>query len=310
MRVFVAGATGVVGRRLVPMLLDAGHEVVGSTRSPGKLAGLTAQGAEAVLLDGLDAAAVGEAIAAAEPEVVVHQMTALSGGLDLKHFDRTFARTNELRTQGVDHLLAASVACGVRRVVVQGFAAWKLPDGMPVPRMLGSVLSAMQHLERVVPASSVEGVVLRYGGFYGPGASDEIFDAVRRRQMPIVGDGSGVWSFLHVDDAAASALAALDHGAPGLYDVVDDEPAAVAEWLPYLASVLGAKPPRHVPAWLGRLLAGELVVTMMTKVQGSSNAVARRELGWTPRWPTWRDGFVHGLGTGVAGDAAVREHGR
>jgi nucleoside-diphosphate-sugar epimerase len=305
MKVFVAGATGVVGRRLVPMLVQAGHEVVGTTRSAAKLDALRALGAQGVVLDGLDGAAVGQAVAQAEPEVVIHQMTALSESIDFKHFDTSFARTNELRTAGVDHLLAASEAAGVRRVVAQGYAAWRVPDGVAVPEKLRGVIAAMQHLERVVPASSVEGVVLRYGGFYGPDASQEIIDAVRRRQMPLVGDGAGVWSFLHVDDAAAAALAAIDHGAPGTYDVVDDEPAPVSVWLPYLADVLGAKPPRHVPVWAAKMLAGDVVATIMTKVQGSSNARAKRELGWTPVWPTWREGFVRGLGLGPRAAADV-----
>jgi len=315
MRVLVAGATGVVGRQLVPQLIAAGHQVTGTTRSAGKADWLRAAGADAAVVDGLDAVAVGEAVAKAEPEVVIHQMTALSGDFDLRHFARTFDMTNKLRTAGVDNLLAAAQAAGARRIIAQSFAGFPtIKSGGPVkteddpydpdpPKDMRSALEAIKYLERTVVASPLEGVVLRYGPLYGPGSSDIMVDVLRRRQLPVVGNGAGVWSFLHVQDAASAAVAALDRGAPGIYNVVDDEPAPVSEWLPVLAASVGAKPPRRVPAWLGRLLAGEAALSMMTEVRGASNAKARRELGWAPAWSTWRDGFARGLFTTTDGAA-------
>lgn len=308
MRVFVAGAAGAVGARLLPILTARGHQVVATTRSPAKAGRLRELGAEPVVLDGLDAMAVGEAVARAEPDAIVHQMTALAGRTSLRRFDREFAATNKLRTQGTDHLLAAAAAAGtVRRFVAQSYTGWtNLCSGGPVktesdpldedpPAAQRQSLAAIAYLERVVTgAGPVEGLALRYGGFYGPGASAELIELVRKRRLPIIGDGGGVWSFVHIDDAAAATAAALDHGGPGVYNIVDDEPAAVAEWLPYLASTVGAPKPLRVPAWVGLLAAGEVGVSMMTRIRGASNARAKRELGWTPRWPSWRDGFRHG----------------
>ncbi|MGI9007050.1 MAG: NAD-dependent epimerase/dehydratase family protein [Streptosporangiaceae bacterium] len=307
MRVFVAGATGVVGRQLVPQLIEAGHQVTATTRSPGKLAGLRQQGAEAVVVDGLDAVAVGQAVARSEPEIVIHQMTALAGDFDLRHFDRTFAATNALRTAGTGHLLAAAEAAGARRVIAQSYAGWTAsPTGGPVkteddpldpdpPRAMRPALKAIRYLEHAVASSPLEGVVLRYGSLYGPGATDLMVDQLRQRKVPVIGDGAGMWSFLHVQDAASAAVAALGDAAPGVYNVTDDEPAPVSQWLPVLAAAVGAKPPLRVPAWIGRLVAGEVAVSVMTKVRGASNAKARRELGWELAWPTWRDGFARGL---------------
>jgi len=291
----------------VPQLVAAGHQVTGTTRSATKADAIRAAGAEAAVVDGLDAIGVGEVVAKAEPEVVIHQMTALSGDFDLRHFARTFATTNELRTTGLDNLLAAAQAAGARRIIAQSFAGFPtVKSGGPVkteddpydpnpPADMRSALEAIKYLERTVVAAPLEGIVLRYGPLYGPGSSDVMVDIVKRRQMPVVGNGAGVWSFLHVQDAASAAVAALDRGAPGIYNVADDEPAPVSVWLPVLAKSVGAKPPWRVPAWLGRLMAGEAAVSLMTQVRGASNAKAKRELGWAPAWPTWRDGFVRGL---------------
>lgn len=308
MKVFVAGAAGAIGRQMLPQLAAQGHKVTATTRTPGKAAILRELGAEPVVVDGLDAVAVGEAVARAEPEVVIHQMTSLAGSFNLRNFDKMFAVTNQLRTQGTDHLLAAAAAAGVRRFVAQSFTGWNnIRDGGPVkteddpldpspPAMQRESLAAIRHLERVVlAASGVQGIVLRYGSFYGPGASDDFVDLIRKRRVPVIGDGAGVWSFLHIRDAAAATVAALEQGAPGVYNVVDDEPASVAEWLPYVAQTVGAKAPRRVPVWLGRLAAGEVGVSMMTQIRGSSNAKAKRELGWRPAWPSWREGFSRGL---------------
>jgi 2-alkyl-3-oxoalkanoate reductase len=307
MRIFVAGATGAVGRQLVPRLVSAGHQVTATTRSQDKAGALRAAGAEAVVLDGLDALAVGEAVGKAEPEVIVHEMTALSSGTDLRHFDRTFATTNTLRTRGLDHLLAAASAAGVRRVIAQSFTGWpNIRSGGPVkteedeldpapPAWQRASLAAIRYLEQAVTGGPAEGLVLRYGSLYGPGASDEIVQMIKRRKIPIVGAGAGVWSFLHVADAAAATVAAVSRGAPGIYNIADDEPAAVATWLPAVAKIVGARPPMRIPAWLGRLAGGEVTVSMMNEIRGSSNAKAKRELGWQPIWPSWRDGFARGL---------------
>jgi nucleoside-diphosphate-sugar epimerase len=309
MRVFVAGASGAIGRRLLPQLVERGHEVVATTRSPKNSDGLRALGATPSVMDGPDAASVGEAVARAEPDVVVHQMTALAGFGDLRHFDAGFALTNELRTRGTDHLLAAAEAVGVRRFVAQSFTGW------PNTRSGGSVKSesdpldpsppaqqrrsidAIRYLERaVLGAAPIEGLALRYGSLYGPGTSmaDEYAQLIGRRKLPLVG-GGGVWSFVHIDDAARATVLAVERGDPGLYNIVDDEPAPVAQWLPYLAGCLGARPPRRIPVWLARFAIGEVGVSMMTQVRGSSNAKAKRELGWEPAWPSWRDGFRRGL---------------
>ena len=309
MRVFVAGASGVVGRRLVPLLADRGHHVVATTRRPEMVEALRALGADAVVMDGLDAASVGEAVARAEPEVVIHQMTSLAGVEDLRRFDEEFALTNELRTRGLDHLLTASEAVGVRRFVAQSYTGWPNERvGGPVktesdpldpdpPAQQRRSVEAIDYLERVVTAGPIEGVVLRYGSLYGPGTSmaNEYADLIRARKLPLVGDGAGVWSFIHADDAAKAAVVAAEGGAPGVYNIVDDEPAPVSVWLPYLAECLGARPPRHVPAWIARFAIGEVGVSMMTQIRGASNAKARRELGWEPAWRSWREGFVSGL---------------
>jgi nucleoside-diphosphate-sugar epimerase len=313
MDIFLAGATGALGRRLVPLLVERGHTVVGMTTSPHKRGLLRDLGARPVVGDLLDAEAVAGAVAAAAPEVVVHQATALAGASDFKHFARTFAQTNRLRTEGTDHLVAAAAAAGARRFVAQSFTGWPFArNGGPVkseddpldpdpPAPLASTLAAIRHLERATQAFPGEGVVLRYGGFYGPGTNlsadpaAEIAVQVRARRFPVVGDGGGIWSFVHVDDAAAATAAAIEHGAPGVYQVVDDDPAPVREWLPALAEALGARPPRRVPRWLGRLAAGEAAVAMMTDVRGASNAKARRELGWQPVHRSWRDGFTEAV---------------
>jgi len=302
MRVFVAGATGILGRHLVPDLIAAGHQVTATTRTPGKVAQLQAAGAEPVLVDGLDGEAVTAAVLAARPEVIVHQMTALTDMRSLRNPDRAFAATNELRVRGTDNLLAAGARAGVRRFVAQGHNFVYDRSGGPVKteddplatRTVPSAarqMAAMRHVEEAVPRRAPEGIVLRYGTFYGPGASEPLVDAVRKRQLPVVGGGTGVWSFIEISDAATATLAAVERGAPGAYNVVDDDPAPVAEWLPYLARVAGAKPPLRVPAWLGRLLAGEFAVEQMTNARGASNARARKDLGWEPRYPSWREGF-------------------
>ena len=310
MRILLAGATGVVGRQLVPLLVAAGHAVVASTRTSGKQDALAAQGAEPVVLDLLDAAAVRSVVLAARPDAIVHEATALSAlGNNLRRFDSYFAQTNRLRTVGTRALLDAAREAGVGRFVAQSYCGWPfatqgppaLPEDAPLetdpPKGFRQVLAAIVELERLVTGVA-GGVVLRYGGLYGPGTSlDEggaQLQAVRRRQFPVVGDGGGYWSFLHVADAASAAAAALERGS-GIYNVVDDEPAPVAEWLPALAAAVGAKPPRHVPAWLGRLLAGDVVVEWMTHARGVSNAKAKRVLDWRPRWTSWREGFRHAL---------------
>jgi nucleoside-diphosphate-sugar epimerase len=303
MRVFVTGATGVLGVHLVPGLVAAGHEVTATTRTPGKMERLRAAGAEPVLLDGLDRGAVIAAVRAAAPEVIVHEMTALADLRSLRRLDREFAVTNELRTQGTDNLLAAAAGAGTRRVIAQSYTGWPNErSGGPVKtendpldsRVIPSsarTLAAIRHVEESVPRAVPEGIVLRYGSFYGPGASEVMLDVLRKRQLPVIGGGTGIWSFIETTDAAAATLAAVDRGEPGVYNVVDSEPAPVAEWLPYLAGVAGAKPPLRVPGWLGRLLAGEFVVTQMTSARGSSNEKAVKDLGWVPRYASWREGF-------------------
>jgi nucleoside-diphosphate-sugar epimerase len=312
MRIFVAGATGALGTSLVPMLHAEGHDVVAMTRSPGKVAGLRNRGATPVVADALDRSAVVRAIENAQPDVIVHELTALAGSTDIKHFDRAFAATNRLRTEGTDHLIEGARAAGVRRIVAQSYGSWtyeRTGDGPsseedPLdpepPAEQRATLAAIRYLEHAVLSSqSIEGVALRYGNFYGPGTGfapgGEVVEMVRRRRLPIVGDGGGVWSFTHIDDAASATLAAIDRGVSGVYNVVDDVPAPVAVWLPELARILGAKPPRHVPEWLGRLAIGEVGVSIMTRIRGASNAKIRRELAWRPGHPSWRDGFRESL---------------
>jgi 2-alkyl-3-oxoalkanoate reductase len=302
MRVFIAGGTGAIGRTLVPALIAAGHQVTATTRSPAKAAELRAAGAEPAVADGLNKEQVIAAVKAAAPDVIVHEMTSLSALRSFRKFDSQFAVTNELRTKGTDYLLEAATEAGVRRVVAQGFTGWpNQRSGGPVKNeddpLEGGVpdtersLAAIRYVEERVPAAVAEGLVLRYGGFYGPGASQFLLDQVRKRRVPMIGGGTGIWSFTEITDAAAATVAAVERGAPGVYNIVDDEPAPVSEWLPYLAKVLDAKPPLRVPAWLGRLAAGELAVVMMTTMRGSSNAKAKRELDWTPRYASWREGF-------------------
>jgi nucleoside-diphosphate-sugar epimerase len=307
MRVFVAGAGGAIGRRLLPQLIAGGHEVVATTRSAGKMADVRALGAEHLVMDGLDAGSVGEAVARAGPDVIVHQMTALAGIEDLKHFDETFAVTNQLRTKGTDHLLAAADALGVTRFIAASYTGWpNAREGGSVkteddpfdehpPAAQEKSLAAIRYLERATVEGSPHGIALRYGSFYGPGASDELVEVVRRRKLPLVGGASGIWSWIHIDDASSATVAAVERGAAGVYNIVDDEPAPVYEWLPVLAESIEAKPPRHAPVWLARLAVGEVGVSMMTQIRGSSNAKAKRDLGWQPSWSTWREGFRHGL---------------
>jgi nucleoside-diphosphate-sugar epimerase len=315
MKVFVAGATGALGRVLVPQLVAGNHEVVGMTRTPSRKDLLRDLGARPVVADALDPDAVARAVAEAEPEVIVHQLTALSGTIDMRHIDRSFAETNRLRTEGTDHLLAAGRAVGVRRFVAQSFAGWpSARTGGPVkseadpldpapPAGLRAMLEALRHLEEAVTGAGwTEGVVLRYGGFYGPGTSfsvkpeGEHVALIRKRKFPVVGNGAGMWSFIHIEDAATATVAAIERGERGIYNVVDDEPAPVSVWLPVAAETLGAKPPRRLPRWLGRIAAGEAATVMMTEVRGASNEKAKRELGWSPRYRTWREGFASGLG--------------
>jgi nucleoside-diphosphate-sugar epimerase len=308
MRVFVAGATGAIGKQLVPRLVAAGHEVHGMTRSESKQAMLDELGAVAVVADALDPDQVAEAVGRARPDVIVHELTAI-GAVDMRHMDRDFALTNRLRTEGTDHLLSAGQAVGVRRFVAQSFGAFSYArTGGPVKseedpldpapaREMRENLAAIRHLEQaVLDARWTEGIVLRYGGFYGPGTSiapgGETFELVRKRKFPLVGDGGGVWSFIHIADAAEATVAAVEHGNRGVYNVVDDDPAPVAEWLPALAAELGAKKPMRVPRLVGRLFAGEVGVVMMTDARGASNAKAKRELGWRPAHPSWRQGFA------------------
>jgi len=304
MRVFVTGATGALGRHLVPGLVAAGHEVTATTRAPGKAGQLRAAGAEPVVLDGLDREAVIAAVQAAAPEVLVHEMTALAGLRGLRNPDKAFAATSELRTRGTDNLLAAAARAGTRRVIAQGYAGpgpdkpsgggLKTEEDLLGWRRIRSAVqmpAAITYVDTTVPSGAPEGIVLRYGSLYGPGTGDLVVEMVRKRQVPVIGGGAGVCSFIEVTDAAAATVAAVGRGAPGLYNVVDDDPAPVSEWLPYLAQVAGAKPPLRMPAWLGRLLAGEFVVAQMTTSRGSSNEKARKELDWVPRYASWREGF-------------------
>jgi nucleoside-diphosphate-sugar epimerase len=308
MRVFVAGATGAIGKQLVPRLVAAGHEVYGMTRSDSKRVMLHELGAVPVVADALDPDQVAEAVGRAKPEVIVHELTAI-GSLDTRHFDRDFAVTNRLRTEGTDHLLSAGQAVGVRRFVAQSYGAWPYErTGGPVKteedpldpepaREMRETLAAIRYLEQaVLGADWTEGIVLRYGAFYGPGTSmasgEPQIEMIRQRKFPLVGDGAGVWSFIHIADAAEATVAAIEHGKRGVYNVVDDEPAPVAEWLPALANEVGAKKPMRVPRFVGRLFAGEAGVVMMTEARGASNAKAKRELGWRPSHPTWRQGFI------------------
>jgi nucleoside-diphosphate-sugar epimerase len=307
MRVFVAGAGGAVGKRLVPMLVARGHQVTGTTSRAESVETIRRLGAEPVVVDGLDAVGIGEAVARAEPDAIIHEMTALSGSPDFRHFDRWFALTNRLRTEGTSNLLAAAKATGVQRFVAQSFTGWsnsregswvKTEDDPLDPHPLKAqteTLAAIKFLERAVLEAPLDGIVVRYGGLYGPGSSETLVEILNRRMFPVIGNGAGMVSSTHIDDAAGGTLAALERGRRGIYNIVDDEPTPSREFIPAIAKAVGARPPLHVPAWLGRLVAGEVAVTMMTEGRGSSNAKAKRELGWQPRWPSWRDGFRDGL---------------
>lgn len=305
MRVFVAGGTGVLGRRLVPQLVARGHHVTATATSVARLGLLAELGAAGVVMDGLDAVSVGEAVAMARPEVILHQMTAISvahaGRPDMKHMDRWFATTNRLRTEGTDHLLAAAEASGVSHVVAQGYAAWNgirkggwvKTEHDPLDPMTGTVaqpgMAAIDHVEAAV--RKADGTVLRYGWFYGPGANDDLVEPIRKRRFPVVGGGSGYTSWVHLDDAARATVLAVEQQARGVFNIVDDEPAPAGEWLPYLAACAGAKRPMRVPKWLARPLAGDVAVMMMTEGRGFANAKAKTELGWQLRYPSWRQGF-------------------
>jgi nucleoside-diphosphate-sugar epimerase len=312
MKVFVAGATGAIGRPLVRALVAGGHDVVAMTRSPGKTGTLRQLGAEPVVADGLDKAATVRAVTQAEPEVVIHQLTSVPADLNYRRFDESFAATNRLRTEGTDNLLEAARAAGARRIIAQSYAP--LPyvrAGRPIkteddpleenpPARMHSLVAAIRYLEAAVTgAEGIEGVALRYGGFYGPDTSlaedGAMVRMLRKRMLPVIGDGAGVFSFVHVNDAAAATVAALDRGAPGVYNVVDDEPAPAAVWVPELAKAVGAKPPLRIPVWVGRLAAGEVAVFQFTQLCGVSNAKAKRELGLRLQFPSWREGFRHDL---------------
>jgi nucleoside-diphosphate-sugar epimerase len=309
MHIFIAGASGTAGHTLIPTLIRHGHTVTGTTRSPAKAGALRALGAEPAIMDGLDADSVLAAVEASHPDAILHQMTSLSGA-DLAKPDRAFALTNRLRIEGTEHLLAAAGAVGVERFIAQSYAGWPYArSGGPVkteadpldpepPKGIRETLAAIARLERMVIDAG--GIVLRYGGFYGPGsgitAGGEQVELIRKRKFPLVGDGGGVWSFVHTEDVATATLAALERGRRGeIYNVVDDEPAPVREWLPALADAVGAKPPRRVPAWLARAIAGPAAVAVMTQSRGASNAKARAELGWKPSRPSWRDGFAEAV---------------
>jgi nucleoside-diphosphate-sugar epimerase len=293
------------------MLVARGHQVTGTTTNERGADTIRATGATPVVVDGLDAVGIGRAVAEAAPDAIIHQMTALSGQPDFRHFDRWFAQTNRLRTQGTEHLLAAAQASGVRRFVAQSFTGWsnartggwiKTEDDPLDPHPVKDqreTLAAIQSLEQAVLAAPLEGIVVRYGGLYGPGSSEAFETILRKRMFPVIGRGTGYVSSTHIDDAAAGTLAAVERGRPGIYNIVDDEPAPSSEFIPAIAEALGAPKPLRIPAWLGRLLAGEVAVTMMTEGRGSSNAKAKRELGWRPIWPSWRDGFRRGLDTPV-----------
>jgi len=308
MRVFVAGASGAIGSRLVPQLVEQGHEVIGTFRSPRHADRIRTLGAEAIALDLLDARAVRNAVVETRPEAIVHQATALADVRFSRNLDRSFAPTNRLRTEGTEALLAAAREAGVSRFVAQSFAPFRYArEGGPVkteddpldPDPVATARetnAAMRYLDQAV--TDAGGIALRYGGFYGA-ANDGLLEPVRKRQFPIVGNGGGVSSFIHFDDAARATVLALDHDGPGIYNIVDDEPAPVRDWLPVLAEVLGAKPPRHVPRWLARLIAGEGAVMMGTESRGASNAKAKRELGWSLRYPSWRQGFMAAYGSSV-----------
>lgn len=319
MNILLAGGGGAIGRQLIPQLVQNGHRVTAITRSESKGADLAALGAEPLVTDVFDGNGLIEAALRAEPEVVIHQLTGLSGATDIKHFDREFAATNRLRTEGTDNLLAAARAAGARRFIAQSYGNWNYerrggsikreddPLDSDPPREQTESMRAIRYLEQSLAQAQADGIetlALRYANFYGPGTSygpdGEITALVRRRRLPIIGDGGGVWSFIHVEDAAGATVAAVERGDSGVYNIADDEPAPVREWLPELARMIGAKPPRRVPVWLGRIAAGEVGVSMMTRIRGADNAKAKRELGWTPVHASWRTGFASAASTTAA----------
>jgi nucleoside-diphosphate-sugar epimerase len=300
----------VIGRRLIPQLISAGHDVIATTTSRSGIEDLEVLGAHPLVVDGLDEEAVIKSVCLAEPEVVINEMTALARATNLRNFDRAFARTNELRTKGNSHLIRAAQIAQVRRVIAQSYTGWSnARDRDPVkteddpldpkpPKTMRCSLAALEFLERAVTgASRIEGIALRYGSLYGPGTafSTDYVEQVRRRRLPLIGSAAGIWSFVHVDDAAAATVLACERGSRGVYNVVDDDPAPVSDWLPFLADVLGVKPPRRIPAWLGRLAAGEAITSMSTRITGSSNAKARQAFRWEPRYRSWREGFRYAL---------------
>jgi len=312
MKIFLAGATGALGKRLVPVLVSAGHQVVGMTRSEKKSEALRAAGAEPVIADALDRDAVMNAVMEARPQAVVHEVTSLAKMHDVKNFDREFETTNKLRTEGTQYLLEAAQAAGASRFVAQSFTGWtndrtgdrikneEDPLDPDPPKAMRNTLEAIQRLEEMVlNATGLTGIVLRYGSFYGPGTSlgegGEIVEMVRAGKFPLVGDGAGVWSFLHIDDAAQATRLAIERAPAGKYNIVDDEPAEISEWLPYLAQTVGGKPPHHLPNWLGKIAIGESGLSLMTQIRGSSNATAKSILEWQPKYPSWREGFRRGL---------------
>jgi 2-alkyl-3-oxoalkanoate reductase len=318
MKVLVAGASGAIGRVLVPLLLLRGHRVAGLVRSEASGTWAASQGAEAFVSDALDAEAISTCFDRFRPEAVVHQLTALPASTDLRDFDRVFSKTNALRTQGTDNLLSAARQGGARRFVAQSYCGWPYARvGGPVkteddpldpnpPAALRQTLDAIRYLERAVTtATELKGISLRYGGFYGPGTSlswgGAIVEQVRRRRFPVVGAGAGIWSFLHIEDAASATVAALESDTAGVFNVVDDEPAPVADWLPALAAAVGAKPPLRVPAFLARLVLPKHLIVMMTEIRGGSNAKFKRTFAWQPAWPTWREGWQRGLTSETAG---------
>ncbi len=312
MKVFVAGASGAIGKPLVSQLVAGGYQVVAMTRSANNVDALRAAGAEPVVADALDRDAVMQAVMRAEPEVIIHELTALTGVTNLKRFDEVFALTSRLRTEGTDYLMAAAQAAGTRRFIAQSYGNWTYArtgalikaeddplDSTPPVNQTKS-MAAIRHLERVIQSdSNIQGIALRYGNLYGPGTGfaldGDIVAMLRKRGFPIVGNGAGIWSFIHVNDAASAAVAAIQHGEPGAYNICDDEPAPVNVWLPALAKTVGAKPPFHIPVWAARFIVGDVAVSMMTQIRGASNAKAKRELNWQPGYKTWRDGFRTGL---------------
>lgn len=325
MKVFVAGGTGAIGKALLPQLIERGHDVVALVRSPERGLDVSTLGARPVVADPLDRTALATAIVRTRPDVIVHQLTALTRTGNFRTFDKDFTLTNRFRIEVTDTMLAAAKAAGTRRFIAQSFCGWPFArEGGPVkteedrldpapPASFNQTLGAIRYLERAVQsATGIDAIALRYGLFYGPGtgisADGPMVEMVRKRRLPIVGDGAGIWSFVHIDDAATATVAAVAGGPSGIYNVVDDEPARVSTWLPFLASVLHARPPFKIPVWLGRLAMGEGGVSMMTQIRGASNAKAKRLLGWEPRFASWRRGFVEGLAQRTSAQLNWREH--